>query len=71
MEEKGHSKLVGPLAAFGMPGLIIGLVLGLASLFVGLACCISALHRVREGHVGVYFKHGALLQDISQPGNLN
>ena len=29
---------------------------------------IAALHRVREGYVGVYFKNGALLEDISQPG---
>ena len=52
MEDKGHTKLVGPLAHFGVTGIITGLVVGLGGLFIGLACVISSLHRVHEGHVG-------------------
>ncbi len=36
--------------------------------FIFLACVISALHSVSEGCVGVYFKHGALLEDVTGPG---
>ena len=36
--------------------------------FVTVACVIAAIHRVEEGSVGVYFKNGALLDDVSPPG---
>jgi len=68
LEDKSNTKIVGPLAGFGVPGIISLLVIGIGGLFIGLACMIAALHRVREGYVGVYFKNGALLEDISQPG---
>ena len=29
---------------------------------------LSAIHTVREGHVGVYWRGGALLNEISEPG---
>ena len=50
-EEKSNSKIVGPLSAFGVPGLVSLLVIGIGGLFIGLACTIAALHRVREGIV--------------------
>ena len=67
-QEKGHNKLVGPLAQFNVGTIVFGVIAGLGGLLVGLACVISALHRIKEGHVGVYYKNGALLEDISQPG---
>ena len=41
--------------------------LGFAGLFVVLAIN-TALHKVDEGHVAVYYRGGALLSTISQPG---
>jgi len=41
--------------------------LGFAGLFVVLAIN-TALHKVEEGHVAVYYRGGALLSTISQPG---
>ena len=29
---------------------------------------LSSLHRVEEGNVGIYYKYGALLEDITHPG---
>ena len=28
----------------------------------------GGIHRVEEGHVGIYFQGGALLNEISEPG---
>ena len=44
-------------------------LVGLA--FVGLFIVLllnTALHKVEEGHVAVYYRGGALLSTISQPG---
>ena len=38
---------------------------------VGLALVLfmnSALHKIEEGHVAVYYRGGALLDTIAQPG---
>jgi len=41
----------------------------LSTLFVCLIVASNfSLHKIEEGHVGVYFRGGALLQSISQPG---
>ncbi|XP_039023723.1 erlin-2-B-like [Hibiscus syriacus] len=45
----------------------------IAFLAMALACCnpentLSILHQVPEGHVGVYWKGGALLKNIAEPG---
>ena len=48
--------------------MISTVIIGLGGLFLGLACVISALHRIHEGHVGVYFKYGALMEELTQPG---
>ena len=43
---------------------IIGLeLLGLVGLTI-----ILGVHRIEEGHVGVYYRGGALLNEISDPG---
>jgi len=46
---------------------------GALSLFSALFVCVIAisnfsLHKIEEGHVGVYFRGGALLQTMAQPG---
>lgn len=33
-----------------------------------LICLVSSIHQIPEGHVGVYFRGGALLDSISYPG---
>ena len=53
-EARNESKFVGPLAKVNLQTLIIAVLLALLGLFVGLACVISALHRVHEGHVGKF-----------------
>jgi len=41
----------------------------LSTVFVCLIVASNfSLHKIEEGHVGVYFRGGALLQSISQPG---
>ena len=46
------------------PGAVLVLGLGVSlGLFANLA-----LHRIDEGHVGVYYRGGALLNTIAQPG---
>ncbi len=39
-----------------VPVLVASVLLCVAVFFVLLACVINGLHRVDEGHVGVYFK---------------
>ena len=67
-EKPSPTKFAGPLSGLSVPGLITGIFLGLTGLFVGLACVISALHRIDEGHVGVYYKYGALMEVKTSPG---
>jgi regulator of protease activity HflC (stomatin/prohibitin superfamily) len=64
----GTAKIVGPLAKVSVPFVIITIVLTLSGLFLGLACVISALHRIKEGHVGIYYKYGALMEQLTPPG---
>lgn len=42
---------------------IIMVALGLAMLFISLG-----FHKIDEGHVGVYFRGGALLSGTTEPG---
>lgn len=65
---KNHSTFVGPLKGLNIQTLITFVLLGLLGLFVGLACVLSALHTVKTGHVGLYYKYGALMDDVTQPG---
>ena len=67
-EKPSPTKFAGPLSGLSVSGLIAGIFLGLSGLFIGLACVISALHRIEEGHVGVYYKFGALMEVKSPPG---
>jgi len=67
-EKPSPTKFAGPFSGLSVSGLITGIFLGLGTLFIGLACMISALHRIDEGHVGVYYKFGALMEVKSPPG---
>ena len=51
-EARNVSNFVGPFKNVNIQSLITVVILALLGLFVGLACVISALHRVHEGHVG-------------------
>lgn len=33
-----------------------------------IACIASSVHKIDEGNVGIYFKHGALLDGLTHPG---
>jgi len=41
---------------------IVGLII------LAVAIAINGIHQVREGHVGVYYRGGALLSGIVEPG---
>jgi len=45
----------------GLPSLMV--IFGIAVLIIGLG-----FHKVEEGHVGVYFRGGALLPGTEEPG---
>lgn len=45
--------------------MIVSMILPVTTLMLSLTI---VLHRVEEGHVGVYFRAGALLPVISKPG---
>ena len=53
------SKFVGPFANLSVSTLITAVILALVGFFAGLACVISALHRIKEGHVGKESKTNA------------
>ena len=38
----------------------VGLLLLLAAVVLTIACLIDAYHKINEGYVGIYYKHGAL-----------
>jgi len=47
----------------------MNLLLGIAFILVWFAVSVQySLHRVEEGHVGVYFRGGAMLQSMATPG---
>jgi regulator of protease activity HflC (stomatin/prohibitin superfamily) len=45
------------------PALVVAVGLGVAAFVMNLA-----LHKIEEGHVAVYYRGGALLKSVSQPG---
>ena len=44
---------------------LLVMAIGGAFFFLGVN---QALHKIEEGHVGVYYRGGALLNDIAHPG---
>jgi hypothetical protein len=72
-EEEGAADELGgggskKLREVNIPILVTLLIGGLIAIFILIACLISAIHRVHEGHVGLYFRNGALLDEVSDPG---
>ena len=63
-----HTHFRGPLSGMGMASFVTLVVGGLAVFFLVLACLIVAIHRVQEGHLGLYYKHGALMNETTAPG---
>lgn len=51
-----------------MTSLAITIVGAVAGLFLFIACLVTAIHTVEEGHVGLYYKYGALLNETTTPG---
>jgi len=49
-------------------GLIACSIVTLAAVILTIAAIIDGYHEIEEGHVGVYFKFGALQDGISEPG---
>jgi len=46
-------------------GVTAGVVLVVA---LALACLVDSYHKVNEGYVAIYYRHGALQERVSQPG---
>ena len=68
VEKVGNTPIKGPLAKLSIGSLITLICISVAGLFLLIACLIVAIHRVQEGHVGVYYKNGALMADFTNPG---
>ncbi len=51
-----------------IPCLVTVSLLAIIAAFVLLAAVVTAVHRIHEGCVGLYFKNGALLDDHTGPG---
>ena len=43
-------------------------VLGALGMLIAMVCTFSGIHMVDEGHVAVYYRGGALLDGINDPG---
>ena len=45
-------------------------ILGAVVVVVGIliSVLVSSIHKIHEGNVGIYFKHGALQEEITHPG---
>eukprot|EP00092_Neocalanus_flemingeri_P038875 GFUD01042323.1.p1 GENE.GFUD01042323.1~~GFUD01042323.1.p1 ORF type:complete len:391 (+),score=122.86 GFUD01042323.1:133-1305(+) len=42
-----------------------GIVVGVA---IVIACMVDSYHKINEGYVGIYFRHGALRDKVTEPG---
>ena len=38
------------------------------ALALAIACIVDSYHKINEGYVGIYFRHGALQDRVSEPG---
>jgi len=38
------------------------------SVAIVIACLVDSYHKIEEGHVGIYFRHGALQTRVTEPG---
>ena len=60
----------GPFAKMGVGRLVSVILVFVGVVFLLGACLIIAIHRVQEGHVGVYYRNGRLSEDVSDPGTI-
>ena len=60
----------GPFAKLSMGTLVSLVLITVTGVFLLGACLIVAIHRIQEGHVGVYFRNGRLIKDVSGPGKI-
>jgi len=57
------------LSKYGaLGGIIVCLVVVLLSVVIAIAAIIDGYHQIQEGYVGVYYKFGALKEDVTDPG---
>jgi len=59
----GHST-----SSYSVTCILFSGIIFVAAVFIGIACLVNAVHRVQEGNIAVYFKNGALLREIGDPG---
>merc|ERR1719195_2351690 len=45
---------------------VVSLVVG--SVGIVIACLVDSYHKIHEGNVGIYFRHGALQERVTEPG---
>jgi len=60
MAGEGISKVCGPVAAV--------LVVVLIGIVISIAAIIDGYHEIKEGYVGIYYKFGALQEEVTDPG---
>ena len=70
VEKLGNTPMKGPFAKLSMGSLVSLVLLSVACIFLLGACLIVAIHRIHEGHVGVYYRNGRLINDVSGPGKI-
>jgi regulator of protease activity HflC (stomatin/prohibitin superfamily) len=54
-----------------MPSLVTVLTVGSAYVserIITIACVVDSYHTINEGHVGIYYRHGALTNRVADPG---
>ena len=68
VEKLGNTPMKGPFAKLSMGTLVSLVLITVTGVFLLGACLIVAIHRIQEGHVGVYFRNGRLIKDVSGPG---
>ena len=47
--------------------MVVGVVIVLV-LLIPIACIADSYHKINEGYVGIYFRHGAIQDRVSEPG---
>ena len=48
-------------------GITVSMVIG-GSIIIAIACIVESYHQISEGNVGIYFRHGAIQDRVSDPG---
>ena len=40
----------------------------MVAIAITIACMVDSYHKIHEGNVGIYFRHGALQERVTEPG---